>query len=92
MAKVVRGTGKIQTRMSRPLPNTILASGTVTITLSLARAMDKGDAKRTKFYTFPLDFTSQGSKQLHSLPNELHRLGGQVVAKIASWESRATEH
>lgn len=76
--------------MSRPLPNDILAHGSCVLTLEVVRAMDKGNAKRTKVYSFPLSFDGVGSKSLAGLPHELQMIGGQVLNKIESWEGRAS--
>jgi hypothetical protein len=77
--------------MSRVLPNDILASGSCVVTLKVVRAMDKGDVKREKLYSFPLSFSGVGSLSLAALPHELQMIGGQILNKIESWEGRASK-
>lgn len=75
--------------MSRIPDNAILASGSCIVTLKVVRAMDKGNAKRTKLYSFPLSFDGVGAASLAGLPHELQMIGGEVLNKIQSWERRA---
>lgn len=72
--------------MSRIPDNAILCSLVVTATLKVCRKMDKGNAKRTRVYAFPLHADVVGSKGLHGLPEELAQIGGETIAKVQSWE------
>lgn len=72
--------------MSRIADNAIVCSLVVTATLKVCRHMDKGNAKRTRVYVFPLSAEVVGSKALHGLPAELARMGGEITAKAQSWE------
>jgi len=70
----------------RPSPHAITASVVVTATLKVCRVMDRGNAKRTRVYSFPLTAEGIGSRSLHELPVELHQLGAEIVAKVKTWE------
>lgn len=72
--------------MNRVPDNAILCSLVVTATLKVCRKMDKGNAKRTRVYAFPLHADVIGSKGLHGLPEELAQMGGEIIAKAQSWE------
>lgn len=76
--------------MSRIPDNAIIASGSCVVTLKVVRAMDRGNAKREKLYSFPLSFHGIGSEDLAALPHELQMIGGQILNKIQSWEGRAS--
>jgi hypothetical protein len=74
------------TSLHRVSDHAILASVVVTASVKLRRKMDRGDAKRTRVYVLPLTMDAVGSKGLHELPGEMARLGGDIVAKVQSWE------
>jgi hypothetical protein len=72
--------------MSRTADNATVCSLVVTATLRVCRHMDRGNAKRTRVYVFPLSADVIGSKALHGLPAELAQMGGEIIAKAQSWE------
>lgn len=75
-----------ETSLRRVSDHAILASVVITASVKLRRKMDRGDAKRTRVYVFPLTLDAVGSKGLHNLPGALAQLGGEIVEKVASWE------
>jgi len=72
--------------LRRVSDHAILASVVVTASVRLRRKMDRGNAARTRTYLIPLTVDAVGSKGLHDLPGEMARLGGEIIAKVQSWE------
>ena len=72
--------------LRRVSDHAILASVVVTAGVKLRRHMDRGNAARTRTYLFPLSVDGIGSKSLHELPEALRQMGGEIIAKVQSWE------
>jgi hypothetical protein len=71
---------------SRISDHAILATVIVTASVKVRRHMDRGNAARTRTYLFPLSVDGSGSKSLHELPEALRQMGGEIIAKVQSWE------